>query len=389
MDDTIDDINLLALKHLVHELPDQPPQAGKCLVKFHRQSDFKRLYTISYLGHPIRYLFSMALPLVPYYKTASEVAVHFYLRENTTIPVARLIAADSSAKNRLGFEWILSEYIAGETAENVWLTMPWKSRFEFVAALAPLLGQMRDHKFDRIGSLYFRGAECQYGRAECNEDGRYTYMVGQLLQPSFHFHRRLFLPGHRGSFGDSSEWMRAEIDFQIRWIETGPAVQTSENRGDFDDEDWDSDFDEMVPEMKELCRRYQDVLPRILNTADSPSSYVLHHHDLSLANIIVDPITFKIEAITGWEMIQVVPEWKASRFPKFLENLNSAEVLTLRCFFDEALGLTRNEISFPGYDSSSAQTRRELEEGVMDLTQHPGSARDWLEWVYTNLIERH
>ena len=42
---------------------------------------------------------------------------------------------------------------------NVWRKVTWESKLKIVAALAPLLGQLHDHRFSRIGSLYFMGRE--------------------------------------------------------------------------------------------------------------------------------------------------------------------------------------------------------------------------------------
>ena len=42
---------------------------------------------------------------------------------------------------------------------DVWRKITWESKLKIVAALAPLLGQLHDHRFSRIGSLYFMGWE--------------------------------------------------------------------------------------------------------------------------------------------------------------------------------------------------------------------------------------
>lgn len=94
--------------------------------------------------------------------------------------------------------------------------------------------------------------------------------------------------------------MAAQIDFQMTWIKTGPSFKTSTNPQDF------------------LINDHQDLLPEVFPTANSVSSYVLYHQDLSLANILVNPDTYEITDIIDWEKIQVVPERKNSRFPKFL-----------------------------------------------------------------------
>lgn len=337
-------INSLAKTYLASELPD-PLDLARLEVHFFAQGGFNKLYSISCSGHSTNYLLRVALPLVPYYRIESEAAVLSYLKENTSIPVARVIAWESSAATDLGFEWILLEKIEGAALYDIWRKVPWESKLEIVAALAPLLGQLWDHKFDRIGSLYFKGWESQSdpeyqstiafptrdhlienlqipGESEdpatkkASEHNR--YVVGPLLDPIFFVYRRLYLPGDRGPFRTSHEWMAAEIDFQMSWIRTGPLIKTSTNREDFDKYDWDSDCDEEASEMEKLSNDYQDALPDVFPAAKGVSPYVLYHHDLSLANILVNADTYEITGIIDWEAIQVVPEWKISRFPKFL-----------------------------------------------------------------------
>ena len=46
-----------------------------------------------------KYIFRLASPVEPFYKTASEVATLSYIREHTSIPMPRVIAYSSTAKN--------------------------------------------------------------------------------------------------------------------------------------------------------------------------------------------------------------------------------------------------------------------------------------------------
>ncbi|MCJ1453309.1 hypothetical protein MMC28_003655 [Mycoblastus sanguinarius] len=492
-------ISSLALRHLASKLPDiLDPESME--VQFFAQGGFNKLYSISYPGHPTKYLLRVALPIVPYYRIESEAAVLSYLKENTSIPVARVIDWDSSAANDLGFEWILLEKIEGITLYEVWRKIPWDLKLELVAALAPLLGQLRDHVFDHIGSLYFKGREIQpnpkfqlnnaptiydplingeqtaqqwrsgedcdqrerraggvivtesdaavvqeqdtsqkFGKGTLStgsatashwpqpanvavrcekptleeESEQNRYVVGQLLDPLFFLYRRLYLLGDRGPSRTSQEWMAAEIDFQMHWIRTGPLVRQSPNRDDFDDDDWDSDCDEEAPDMEKLCHDFQHVLHEIFPAREETSSYVLYHHDLSLANILVDPGTLKITGVIDWETIQVGPKWKTSRFPKFLtdqmdfeeiddeepriptpveydeesEHYNAVVVerrdrwdnKILRQNYDEVLSRTRGERIFTEYTSDSAATKRKFEALTMKITEDTHHARKWLD----------
>ena len=492
-------IKAIASNHLASELPNTL-DLDRIQVEFFAQGGFNKLYSISFPGHNTRYVFRVALPLVPYYRIESEAAVLSYIKGNTSIPVARVIAWDSSAANKLGFEWILLEMIDGISLYDVWRKITWESKLKIVAALAPLLGQLRDHRFSRIGSLYFTGRETppkdehesknalpdlnlstdspsltsrsnhkgdidqperqssavtvaqvaaevvqvhgsppETGIGALNmtavndghdsQPGSFTrefenasteqtlehnqHTVGPLLDPLFYLYRRLYLPGDRGPYRTSREWMTAQINLQRTWAKTGPLIKTLTNCGDFDPYDWDNDCDEEAPEMARLFDDYQDVLPDIFAADEGNSPYVIYHHDLSLANILIDPDTYEITGIVDWEMIQVVPEWKSSRFPTFLtgqmdfpeiddkeprvptaaeydedgEDYNAVVVerrdrwdnRILREHFDKTLSRTKGDEQISSYVSDPARTKQEFEASIMDITDNTPWARRWLK----------
>ena len=486
-------IKAIASDYLASELP-KTLDLDEIEVEFFAQGGFNKLYSISCCGHNRKYIFRVALPLVPYYKTESEVAVLSYIKKNTSIPVARVIAWDSSVANSLGFEWILLEMIEGITLYDVWRKITWESKLKIVAELAPLLGQLRDHRFSRIGSLYFTGRETppqdeheskntllalkistasasftsrgshdsdidqperrysaltvaevaagvvqEHGSPPVSSIGALSitavnnghdsqpegastenapehnqYIVGPILDPLFYLYRRLYLPAHRGPYRTSREWMAAEIDIQRTWANTGPLIKTLTNCEDFDAYDWDSDCDEEAPEMARLINDYQDILPSIFAADEGNSPYVIHHPDLSLANILIDPNTYEITGVIDWEMVQVVPEWKSSRYPKFLteqmdfppeiddteprvptaaeydedgEDYNAVIVerrdrwdnMMLRECFDSTLSRTRGDNQISSYASNPANTKRKFEASIVDITDNTPWARSWLK----------
>ena len=491
-------IRSLALKHLASELPNTA-DLNKIEVQFFVQGNLNKLYSILFPGHSKRYLFRVALPLVPYYRIESEAAMLSYLKENTSIPVPRVIAWESSAATDLGFEWTLLEKLEGVALDELWRGMPWDSKVRLVAALAPLLGQLRDHKFDEIGSLYFSGREEPFDpqywsetalpshealidsaqdshRISNDEDsgqhehqnrelrvafppdvvalqhvlapadgmralsittrtsgyfsrpedlieqiqdlptdalGRHSYTVGMLHDPLFYLYRRLYLPGNKGPFRSSRGWMDAELDFQRRWIRTAHTIKTSPYREEFDVNDWSSDCEEEAPGLEKLTLDFRDVLSEVFPDSEEVFPYILYHQDLSLASILINPDTFEITGIIDWEKIQVVPEWKASRFPRFLkdqiefeemedqeprmptpaeceedgesynpeavENRDRWDNKILRQHYDVALSRTMVEDHFSSYMRDSAKTKREYEKQVWDITEGARSARTWLQ----------
>ncbi len=136
------------------------------------------------------------------------------------------------------------------------------------------------------------------------------FCVDRIFDPLFFMGSRLYLPGTRGPYQNSLEWLSAEIHFQLEWIRNGP-VQ--------DDEDYTSDFMEEAPMMERLCPEYLEILQTVFGDEEKRGSFSLHHSDLNAANILIHPETFEITGIVDWELINVAPEWKASEHPKFLQ----------------------------------------------------------------------
>lgn len=150
-------IRSIAKRHLACELPS-PLDDGSLDLKFFTEGAHNKLYLISYANHHTEYLFRVSLPVEPYFKTESEVATLAFLRSKTSIPVARVIAWDSDFDNELGFEWLLMERIRGVTLQSVWREMSWREKTMLTTELAGIIKRLRDIKFDRIGSLYFKSA---------------------------------------------------------------------------------------------------------------------------------------------------------------------------------------------------------------------------------------
>lgn len=372
----------LAKMRLAAQLPaafhDASPE-----VTFFAEGGFNKLYRISFMGHDTDYLLRVALPIDPFYKTESEVATLTYLRANTTIPVPRVFGWDSNSNNELTFEWIMMEKLDGVPLYDLWpRKVSWERKLELTSTIAGFVEQLRICQFDRIGGLYFRSAidsgtrkpeKAIVSRAaflgspagkhqgaddtpavnhsdtvhlsvekvdldppanvgimdrhelhasaaiellpatqdtmsvECGDNVHFC--IGRVFDSGYFKGSRLYLPGNRGPYESSLEWLSAEIQIQLEWIRRGP-VQG--------DDDYYDDFAEDAPIMERLCLEYLDILPTVCKSGER-TDFTLHHSDLNAANILVNPETFEITGIVAWEMINVVPAWRASDHPRFLD----------------------------------------------------------------------
>ena len=271
--------------------------------------------------------------------------------------------------------------IDGVPLFDVWRKVPWEKKLELTGTIAGMIKQLRDRKFNCIGALYFKSAieretskpeiaqasdALQFGSggdktrvADCglgedkdqhepkrstmssgagNDDApgagvniisqgrrlsdsdrmrpkgyidQAEFCVDRIFDPLFCTASRLYLQGDRGPYKSSIEWLSAEVHIQLEWIRNGPVENDPEYVGDFAGES---------PMMERLCREYLEVLPMVFSGEEAEGSFTLHHSDLNAANILVQPETFEITGIVDWELINVVPEWKASEHPSFLQS---------------------------------------------------------------------
>ncbi|KAK4697900.1 hypothetical protein P7C71_g238, partial [Lecanoromycetidae sp. Uapishka_2] len=497
----IDVIRSLARRHLVAELPAHVEDA-LLQVSFFAEGGFNKLYQIAYAGHHTSFLLRVALPIVPYYKTESEVATISFLRSNTSISVPRIFAWDSNRDNELTFEWILMEKIAGEPLWDLWRSISWKRKLELTEEIAGMIQQLRVHKFEGIGGLFYKpavkpepkklvkvpgsemlltnidieesigaiienaeGSELPFvlrsmsisGQSRADnefltsqsrlvnyEDRRQLkqsvpgdlsggrdsqisrpttdiatlenldednvakamdqaeFSVDRIFDPLFFTESRLYLPGNRGPYKSSLEWTSAEIQVQLRWIENGATG---------DEEEYGSDFGEEAPKMEAACHQFLDFLPALFAEEDEKDSFILHHHDLNAANILVDPETFEITGIVDWEMINVVPEWAASGHPKFLqyiepfndeeppvpsyENENHVDVeardqweyRALRRHWDETMKhLSEKDVAID--NAMKTKAKRDCHDFISELTGNHEWSLDWLKTYQTTGISR-
>ena len=340
-------IRSLAKKHLLG-IATAPLDESTLEISFFAEGAFNKLYQISALELPSSYLLRVTLPVEPFFKTESEVATVAFLRANTSIPVPNIIAWQSNLEGDLGYEWMLMEKLDGVALYDVWRKVPWDRKLALVDNIAELITELQSHVFDKIGALYFKSNSSgiasnpvgptvldantipdaydnemtgepdhsNTSRSHIDETPRSIetnhkedFEVGRYFNETFFKASRYYLPGNRGPYKSPLQWLTALVQLQLEWINRGPVEG---------DDDYDTIFEKNALKMKTLCQEYLEILPSVFKDEEN-GPYVLHHHDLNLANIIVDPETFKIRGIVDWETVNVVPLWKATSHPVFLE----------------------------------------------------------------------
>lgn len=259
---------------------------------------------------------------------------------------------------------------------------------------------------DYVGDNIFQGAgitgptaiRCLEGsevKTFAGSANQAEFSIGPAFDHLFFMGSRLYLQGDRGPFVSSFEWLNAQIRIQLEWIKNGPVK---------DDDQYFEEFAEESPMMESMCREFLDILPTVCVDEDKPASFILHHHDLNEANILVDPETFEVTGIVDWEMINVVPEWRAADAPRFLDymepdyeeeplipsdDVNENDISwelrdrwehnILRRRFDEIVkGVAQTDDNNSG-DSMAAKAKRDCQEEIPNLTAMWTWSEMWLK----------
>lgn len=371
-------IKSIARQHLQSQLP-LAIEDEKLEASFFAEGLYNKLYKISYPGHHPSYLLRVTVPVLPYLKTESEVATIAYLRANTSVPVPRVIAWQSNNVNELGYEWMLMEVIDGVPLFKVWREIPWEQKLELVDKLARHIKDMQDHSFASIGALYFKTA-LEHEKQECvtatdqqastveevtkvelkvqdadtdeasvstdfqtlqlhtslsgtlehaegglttvatrssdqhtlaNDTQKDDFAVGPLFNSVFFVENKTRLPGDRGPYPDQIKWLSELINIQMELVKD----VSIEDSDDFDDY-----MAKDAPLILSLGHEFLEILPAVFGKEEGLQAYCLHHSDLNLANILVDPETFAITGIVDWELVNVVPRWEADEHPEFMQS---------------------------------------------------------------------
>lgn len=211
----------------------------------------------------------VTLPVEPRHKTSSEVATIKFVRQNTDIPVPRIIDYNSSNQNILGFEWILMEMMPGEPLAKRWRKLSMPAKEALVERIFGYQAQLFRHKLTGIGNLY-KTISVDHGPSAT------AFHLGQIVSMAFFWDKNRTYKVPRGPFENSAEWLHARLTLLHRAAESVPS---SADRNDVEDADF----------VKELVARLLALLPRVFppgTQGAEPSS--LFHDNISFHNVLAD-----------------------------------------------------------------------------------------------------
>lgn len=248
----------------------------------------------------------VSLPVFPHFKTQGEVATLQWVREETDIPVPRVIAFQDRNTDEIGFEWILMELMPGLPASKRWRKMSMSQKEAFTNRIAEFQAQLsgcRDTEatFRGIGTLTLSSEKEDAGMLR-------KHSPGQMISHEFFMGDRFRYDVPRGPFRSSHDWLSSELEL-IR-LESDATLQNS------DDEDEKEDAEIYL----HVAGKLKSLLPTIFPAVqDQPDITSIWHDDLNLNNILVDE-DGNVTAVVDWECVSALPAWFATKFPKFIRD---------------------------------------------------------------------
>ncbi|KAF2255934.1 kinase-like protein [Trematosphaeria pertusa] len=293
-----------AIESVCRQQLNIPPE-DPCTVAFHASGLFNKLYIVKCTRCPL--IMRVSLPVYPRHKTRAEVATLRWVRENTKVPVPKVVSFDDSNDNEIGYEWILMELMEGASAHRRWRTMSMEQKIALTKRIATFQVELSglgkpESIFRSIGTLDLR----EVGQENDVEDSE-KVVPGLLVSHEFFMGDHLHYDIPRGPFRSSHDWLSAELNI-ILLHQTAVLEKT-------EDEDDKEDAEEVLFVARKLLSLVPKVFP---STLDESETTGLYHHDLHLNNILVNE-EGEITAVLDWECVSALPLWMLTKVPKFLD----------------------------------------------------------------------
>lgn len=254
-------------------------------------------------------------------ESMSEQATIGYMRHHTDIPAPQVYSYDASNNNDLGFEWMIMDHITGGPLSEQWREASWLKKEVVVREVISYLAQLFEKRFHRPGNLYTTNGLTRLPTCEIPEtvllgsdftSADTTYCLSELVSVPFFIDQHLTATVPRGPFKSSRDWLAARIALHVHDIDH-PLYPPESESGDEEPDGINSD-----EATKSGAHRLLALLPQFFPEEDE-EEFVLHHHDLNSANILLDN-SQDLTGIIDWECITTCPLWLAASIPKFLDS---------------------------------------------------------------------
>ena len=209
------------------------------------------------------------------------------------------------------------EKIPGVALSSVWRDIDLETKREQTKTIAGFVRQLRGlrHHFPAIGNLYFRDDIYVFnGTAPVPSTKDVRYVIGPIVTPlMFEGGRKLQVQRNLGPYPTDAEYITALVAPELEEMK----LLLSGDAREYEDFDkyLAEDAEEIISVLNELQPISEVLFP------SRHGEFNLHHHDLSLDDILVDPKTYEILSIVDWESVGTRPHWEDT-YPLFLQGKN-------------------------------------------------------------------
>jgi hypothetical protein len=294
------------------------PENAQCDVEFLAEGSFNKVYKIK-CSDDEAYIMRVTLPVHPGFKTQCEVATIQFVNKHTDIPIAKVLKHDSSFDNDLGFEWMIQDFVPGETLETAWQNASMEKKEVLVRKVVAYLARLFEMRFDRIGGLYQNDSSTVPPPLEWNPammpllavpSDLSAYDIGEVVSLQLFIGDHLSHSVSRGPYTSSRSWLAARIQL---YIEDALKVMTDAS---LEPDNYDRTAASAVMNMG---MRLLMLLPRIFPSAEDEEKdyFIVHHNNLDIQNMLINP-NGDLTGIIDWENIHTSPLWYGCQLPKFL-----------------------------------------------------------------------
>ena len=300
------------------------------------EGGFNKVYTVTTCdqasGCSQVYVFRIPLPICPYYKMESEVAVTEYMRNFTDIPVPKVYVYDSTSNNVLGLEWMLMETAVGYPLAGRWIDMSNESHVSLIQKIADWQDELVQTVSSEIGGLYMRWT---------NSD--LEFFVGPSVHHVFWRENRSLYEANCGLFKSIQQFVD-DIQYQESldplhqpplWLDKvrgqDDEAYYAEIKREFpgitdqDAKDYFHKVERGIPSrdleyVRLTVNSLREALPRICPPGNvDVGDASLTHPDLSLRNVLVDA-DGRITAVLDWERTGFLPLEMIHLYPKLIQS---------------------------------------------------------------------
>ncbi|KAF9887177.1 hypothetical protein FE257_010431 [Aspergillus nanangensis] len=251
--------------------------------------------------------------------TASEVGVLEYVRENTSIPVPRVLSWSSDSANPVGAEYIIMAKAAGVPLFQRWVDMAEIEKLELIKHLTKLEAQLSSIQFPAYGGLYPRAdARVQNFHSQILDgsiDSSNSFCIGPSCDRSFYINPATDVIQSKGDF-DQGPWNT--IPYLGVSIVKRELSRISSKRSDGPLTFYQGSVEEQAQLLQSTISLMNmlDSHPTLINSGQP----TLWHTDLHMGNIYVAPNeSSRIVSIIDFQSVSILPRFLQTQWPIFLK----------------------------------------------------------------------